>query len=367
MGLFYRLLINPKFYLLNAWRKTCLVIFSLGLSLCFGLAVALHHATVAAGQEENSGENSKRIRTDFRAWLKKTFPESAARANAKFGLFEYPGEVTCSPQRSWVFLLHGLDEPGDLWANLAPVLADEGFRVFEFRYPNDQPIHESSLLFKNQLHRIFSQELKPVSIHFIGHSMGGLVLREFITHPDLLETAEWKKQIAIRTLIQLGTPNHGSRLSTYRFPAEWRDHLFKNHGRDAWLAMFWDGAGEAQVELKPGSSFLKDLNSRKFPKDIYWAGIAGTDSPVDFSNGNRDGDSSAISWFKPLNELKESLPEIFDGTGDGCVSTESLLCSEMDAVYYVKANHRKMVRSNGDETPPAIAIVVDLLSVVSQK
>ena len=99
------------------------------------------------------------------------------------------------------------------------------------------------------------------------------MLRNFITHPDLLPEAAWKEETPVKTLIQLGTPYHGSWLATYRLPVELRDHLFKDYGMDAMLGMIWDGAGEAQINLKPGSVFLTQLNERSFPKHIYWVGL----------------------------------------------------------------------------------------------
>jgi pimeloyl-ACP methyl ester carboxylesterase len=260
-----------------------------------------------------------------------------------------------------VILAHGLDEPGDLWTNLAPELASMGFRVIDFRYPNDQPVHESSLFLATELDSMLGSETFPDGIHLIGHSMGGLVLREFLTHPELFSVAEWKSECPVRTLIQLGTPNHGSWLSTYRLPVELRDHLFKDYGFDALLAMIWDGAGEAQVDLKPGSAFLKELNDRPFPSSIYWAGIAGTGSPANLQQIREWSGRKENKLSESLSDLQATFPELFAGTGDGCVSVDSLHCDDMSAIYYVDAHHRSMVRSNGKEIPPAIPLVKDLL------
>lgn len=76
----------------------------------------------------------------------------------------------------WVLLAHGLDEPGNLWADLGPALEEQGYRVFEFRYPNDQPIHESTLFLAKQLAALLQAEDPPDGLHLVGHSMGGLEL-----------------------------------------------------------------------------------------------------------------------------------------------------------------------------------------------
>jgi hypothetical protein len=166
----------------------------------------------------------------------------------------------------------------------------------------------------------------------------------------------------IRNLIQLGTPNHGSWLATYRLPVELRDHLFKDFGFDAMLGMIWDGAGEAQIDLKPGSVFLEELNGRSFPPSIYWVGVAGTGSPVDLSLLQNVSFLKDTKISDSAGELNETFPELFKGTGDGCVSIDSLRCEEMNAVFYVNATHRDMVRNSGEQLPPAIPIVVDVLS-----
>ncbi|MCZ6674505.1 MAG: hypothetical protein O7C75_16380, partial [Verrucomicrobia bacterium] len=130
---------------------------------------------------------------------------------------------------------------------------------------------------------------------------------------------------------------------------------------DAFLGMLWDGAGEAQIDLQPESAFLTELNGRPFPKDIYWVGIAGTGSPVDLLNIQNNSRLSQTSLGQSVGKLQKTFPELFKGTGDGVVSTDSLHCAEMNAVYYVEANHRNMVRDPSG-TPPAIEIIKDVLS-----
>lgn len=346
------------------WLRLVLVILACGFTLWFFYAVySERNGGGSTDRIGNTADDSKRLRTEVRTWFRKTFPESAARADERYGFFEYESSETQSSGR-WVFLAHGLDEPGNLWADLAPVLADERYRVFEFRYPNDQPIHESSQFFDEQLSALLETEIatRPEQIHLMGHSMGGLVLRNYITHPDLLPRSPIP---AIRSLMQIATPNHGSWLSTYRFPVELRDHLFKDYGVDAVLGMIWDGAGEAQIDLKPESEFLENLNNRTFPENIYWLGVAGTGSPVDL------GSFQSSSWFKDTKlaqsagELNETFPELFKGTGDGCVSIESLRCTDMNAIYFVDGTHRSVVRDSSGKTPPSIPIILETLSALN--
>ena len=49
--------------------------------------------------------------------------------------------------RRIVLLLHGLDEPGQIFDDLAPALSDAGYHVARFDYPNDQsPARSAELL-----------------------------------------------------------------------------------------------------------------------------------------------------------------------------------------------------------------------------
>ncbi len=336
-----------------------LVIAALGFVFWFLIAVYKEKKKGATTEQIlASTEYSMQLRTEVREWFRKTFPESAARASEKFGFFEMERHGEPSTEDDWVILAHGMDEPGNLWADLGPAIEEAGFNVLEFRYPNDQPVHESSVLLSVELAELLKSEPSIGGFHLIGHSMGGLVLRNFITHPDLLPGADWRDRHAVLTLVQLGTPNHGSWLANYRLSVELRDHLFKDYGMDAILGMIWDGAGEAQLDLKPESVFLKQLNERAFPQDIYWVGIAGTGSPV--------GLPSIRGWAEklqePLNDsmdkIQETFPELFKGSGDGVVSVASLECVEMNEILYVDAHHRNMVRDPSVDMPPAIPIVL---------
>ncbi|MCB1122696.1 MAG: alpha/beta fold hydrolase [Verrucomicrobiae bacterium] len=311
-----------------------------------------------------SAEISTRLREDARDWFRRHFPESAARAAENYGIFQYEGTGDIETADEWILLAHGLDEPGNIWGNLAPVLDAGGYRVLEFCYPNDQAIHESARFLADQMSALLAAdfETRPSGIHLIGHSMGGLVLRDFLTHEALYPQATWKDNTPVRSLIQIATPNHGSWLATYRLPAELRDHLFKDFGPDAILNMIWDGTGVAQIDLKPESSFLTNLNFRPFPKNIYWVGIAGIGSPVNLAS-LKDG---LVDKLEDLSDsahsLNDTFPELFKGTGDGCVSIDSLRCEEMDEVFLVEATHRNIIRSPRGSTPPAIPIVMELLS-----
>ena len=78
----------------------------------------------------------------------------------------------------------------------------------------------------------------------------------------------------------VGTPNHGSQLARFRVFAEMRDHLARlTIGEAVWLGAIFDGAGEAKIDLLPGSLFLTELNARPHPEGVDQLIIAGMISP----------------------------------------------------------------------------------------
>ncbi|MCP4693832.1 MAG: acetyltransferase, partial [Desulfobacterales bacterium] len=83
--------------------------------------------------------------------------------------------------------------------------------------------------------------------------------REMLTRPDIgyEEKRRAGRLPAASRLILVGVPNHGSQLARFRVLGEFRDqwmHLFKGEGH--WPRWIMDGAGEAKIDLLPGSRFL---------------------------------------------------------------------------------------------------------------
>ncbi|MGB3648623.1 MAG: alpha/beta fold hydrolase, partial [Desulfobulbales bacterium] len=211
------------------------------------------------------------------------FPEKAAEFSQTFGLFlfekdrELPqGEILA---RKTVVLIHGLDDPGKVWQNLAPELAKELYNVLLMEYPNDQPVVESSQLFFKELLELKKFGINRISI--VAHSMGGLVSREVLTSPEFEYHRSINKNLVpeVVKFIMVGTPNHGSQMARFRLFGEVRDHIARlSKGETTWQGAILDGAGEAKIDLLPESQFLTELNRRPHP-EIDMLIIAGITSP----------------------------------------------------------------------------------------
>jgi pimeloyl-ACP methyl ester carboxylesterase len=317
-------------------------------------------------------EEEKELRRQFRETVKEKFPEQTAKLFQTFGLFYFEADPEAprggALDRRSVVLVHGLDDPGDVWQSLAPELVKEDFNVWLMQYPNDQPIVESTQLFFEEL-----KGLKQLGIHrisIVAHSMGGLVSREMLTNPELGYNRSAKDELVpqVAALIMVGTPNHGSQLARFRVFTEMRDQLSRlTKGQASWLAGILDGAGEAKIDLLPGSRFLTELNARPHPQGVDMLIIAGMTSPWKESDINRWISSlrQKVSHDRQkwVDELGKNMISMTHELGDGLVTIES---TQLQGVSHrtVDGTHLSMIRniaSSSRRIPPAVPIIVDRL------
>jgi pimeloyl-ACP methyl ester carboxylesterase len=94
----------------------------------------------------------------LRESIKKIFLEQASEFSKTVGLFYYNQQKDKQDEvdlkRKSVVLVHGLDDPGEVWQCLAPELIKAKYNVWVMDYPNDQPVVESSLLFVDELKQL---------------------------------------------------------------------------------------------------------------------------------------------------------------------------------------------------------------------
>jgi pimeloyl-ACP methyl ester carboxylesterase len=318
-------------------------------------------------------EEEKELRTQLREAVKERFPEETKTFSRSFGLVPFESDRgACdgeAPGRGSVVLVHGLDDPGKVWRSLAPALCARGFDVWLMEYPNDQPIAESARLFYEELEGLRQHGVDRISI--VAHSMGGLVSREVLTNPEADYARSVKEEIVpeVSTFIMVGTPNHGSALARFRAVMEVRDQLARlTKGEASWLGGILDGAGEAKIDLLPGSRFLTELNQRPHPEGVDMLIIAGRASPwseddIDRWVGERRRDASDDQKAR-IDELGAHLVSLTQGVGDGLVSVES---TRLEGVEHrtVDGTHLSMIRNlteGSERIPPAVPVIVDRLT-----
>ena len=216
-------------------------------------------------------EEEKHLRTEIRNSFEQQFSDEIKQSKKRFGLEPFNQHRDGARH---IVLIHGLDDPGKVWMNLAPVLAGLDYNVWIMTYPNDQPVKESAAFFNEQLQRLKQKGILEVSV--IAHSMGGLVSREVLTHSDTQCLNSQCHRSHIIKLIMVGTPNHGSELARFRTFAEIREQTSRLlEGEARWLDWIADGAGEAGIDLLPESRFLLELNQRPLPENTDFFIIAG--------------------------------------------------------------------------------------------
>lgn len=322
--------------------------------------VALAAAALWTAWAEDHPRDERRLRVLVHARLDDWFPRQMSAEDGWHGL-----QVRAAPAAAHgprIVLLHGLDEPGTIWDDLAPALVAAGYEVWELRYPNDQGIDRSAAFLAAHWPELPAD--RPAVL--IGHSMGGLLAREFVSG--------WRHAVGrparvagapIVGLILVGTPNHGSEWARLRVWLELRDQFPSDRGRRFSLfAALRDGTGEAKLDLRPGSDFLRELNARPWPAEIPVRSIAGqlTAPPARLAAG-LDAAADETHSSRLRQRLDDWWSGLGDGLGDGVVTLESVRLADAPPPLTVAASHRGMLLRllPGDPEPPAIVPILTML------
>lgn len=200
--------------------------------------------------------------------------------------------ATTTASSGCVVLVHGLAGQGWNWWRLTPLLERYGYQVVKARYRSR---HLTISQATPELSKAVSQCAPHLPVSLVGHSLGGILIRQYLTEPD---------HRPVHRVVMLGTPNRGSHLAVDRNRKYWHEQ---------WLAQ-WLGPVVAQLQATPDSA-VNQLPPVTVPTGV----IAGYLTPA--------------PW---LNKRFGHLPN------DGLVAVDYTKVSGMQDFVHVRTTHMSL-------------------------
>jgi pimeloyl-ACP methyl ester carboxylesterase len=160
-----------------------------------------------------------------------------------------------------VVLLHGLIRSNASMTVMADALKDEGYAVKNIDYPSTaSPIEQ---LAATIIPNAASACAGAPRLHFVTHSMGGILLREYLSHKELDKLGR---------VVMLGPPNQGSELVDYLVDVPGFEILNGEAG-----AQLGKGEGSLPLKLGPVTFQLGVIAGTRSYNPLYSSLIPGTD------------------------------------------------------------------------------------------
>ena len=276
----------------------------------------------------------------------------------EYGLTLPPKWKPNPTDQTLVIFVHGYNSTPERNRPLIAGIEKSGYRCATFKYPNDHRIAASGKLLSKELTK-FAKRYPLQKISLVTHSMGGLVARECLENPKL-------DPGNVTKLIMLAPPSHGSMLAYYAMGADILEHGIrkeKTSFTNRLKASIADGLSEAVEDMKPGSKFLKHLNSLPRNKKVRYSILLGDGAIMDKEERAELAKTArqlvekipyANEKAKRLETRINQMDELLAGKGDGAVSIER---GKLQGVADIQILHfRHLTVTNSTKSPTARAV-----------
>lgn len=266
-----------------------------------------------------------------------------------------------SDGRPIVVCIHGMQSEPGVWDPMRDFFREAGFATASIGYDDAQSIAESARQAATITTQFFDDadvDTKP-RLALVGHSMGGLVAREWTENGSLPNDR-------ISHLFTIASPHQGS---SWASMPPLLDLVSKGEFdlRDVVDVVTHQPSAASLRELEPGSEFLRSLAERDRRADVRYATMAGTGSPISESRvekiGTRlrsvDNKSRIFRLLSPrIQPLVDGFDELMRGKGDGVVAADRAVIEGVVDSSEFDLSHGEIIRpTTGTEQPVWAAIL----------
>ena len=340
-------------------RSDGVMIMLLGIDLAFGDSLSCEII-----RDQTTG-SALRLRCKRDAFA--STPRAAKRKEISLS------EISLSIDDDWearsdkplVVCIHGLKSSPETFDEFRELLRSERYATAAIGYDDDQPIQRSAKQISDVVNRrIGTSRNSSLRIALVGHSMGGLIAREWI------ENSQIDCRI-VSHVFTVATPHLGSNWASLppMLNLVSGDELSASSLMDVLLHQ---PTSRGLRDLQPGSEQLKIMAARRRNESVLYTNVVGTGSPADQSDVDAlrdtltelDRDGSVIRLIRPrIRPLLEEFDELIEGKGDGVVSVKNATLTGVDHFVSVPLAHGQMFRSTKGLSPhPVWRAVLDGLS-----
>lgn len=311
---------------------TLLVLF--GIDMAMGDAVAIRMVNDAAGQPSLSFRCDRRL-------MQNMAPQKRPAKPAGISIDD--DWKTRTADKPLMMFFHGLKSHPSKFDDLRIFMREAGFATAAVSYDDHQSIRDSAAQINQIAGELFTPPSQPKLV-LVGHSMGGLVAREWTENPKL-------RSNQIAALITVGTPHRGSNWASLPPLLD----LFAEgsvDSSDLVDVLLHKPSAPGMRELAPESQFLTEMAARPRQPNVQYTTIIGTGSPVTEVEVSKlrstlqrlDQEGSMLRLIRPrIQPLLQSFDELARGRGDGIVAVDRASIRGVDDVVKVERSHIDLI------------------------